>query len=353
MARPLSPTQAKNNETGRRRDPGETMLRRLRSEEDVNTQKMENNDYPEVLAKPPEPVPDTPSHDREIEFQGLFTPRYLPLLEDPNRYSKQKTTPSSSPPPETPPDSPNGRGGSTPPLSSSATLPMTRFSPPRSPLQTAKFSNSAPRPRLKDLRRTSSRSDTSLSSLRSSMKQPRSPRSSKHVLFAIDNNVLSPSSSPVLERSGKIPPISSSGLADMLASIGKAPNGTANRASPKSTVKDEQDPQMSSVPEVTSYSPRSPVKSYYQLVEPATIASTDGAADLEDTIEDEETLFSFDEDANARGDDTTEDDTVGPFPKTSMVCSAKCSIGWRRIRRGRWQALQCNNQLTSYWKFTH
>ena len=114
----------------------------------------------------------------------------------------------------------------------------------------------------------------------------------------------------------------------MLASIGKAPNGTANRASPKSTVKDEQDPQMSSVPEVTSYSPRSPVKSYYQLVEPATIASTDGAADLEDTIEDEETLFSFDEDANARGDDTTEDDTVGPFPKTSMVCSAKCSIGW-------------------------
>lgn len=102
----------------------------------------------------------------------------------------------------------------------------------------------------------------------------------------------------------------------MLASAGKAPNGTANRASAKSTVKDEQDPQMSSVPEVTSRFPRSPVKSYHRLVEPAIMASTNGAADLEDISPDEETLFSFDEDANARGDDTTEDDTVGPLPKT-------------------------------------
>jgi len=325
--KPLSPTQAENNEPGGRRNRGETMLGRLRSEENINAQKRENNDQPQVPAKSPEPVPDTPSHDREIEFQGLFTPRYLPLLEDSNRYSKKKTTPSFSPPSETPRDSPNGRGESTPPLSSSATLPMTRFSPLRSPLQSPKFSNSAPRPRLKDLRRTSSRSDTSLSSLRSSLKQPKSPRSSKHVLFAIDNNVLSPSSSPVLERSGKIPPISPSGLTDILASAGKVPNGTAKRASAKSTVKDEQDPQRSSVPEATSSFPSSPVKSYHHLVEPAIIASTDGTADFENISPDEETLFSFDEDANGGGGDTTEDDTVGSFPKGFMVCSAKCSIG--------------------------
>ncbi|MCJ1246109.1 hypothetical protein MMC30_003314 [Trapelia coarctata] len=283
----VSQTQTENNGTGSRRNSGEkspsptgTMLDRLRSEAAVKTQKKENNRTAPVPAKSPEPVLDTPSHEREIEFQGLFTPRYLPLLEDPNRYSRKKTTSSSSPPPENPEDPPNGRRERPTPLSSSATLPATRYSLLHSPLQSPKFSNSAPRPRLQDLRRSSSRSDTSIASLRSSLKQPKSPRSSKHVLFAIDNNVLSPSTSPILERSGK-------GL---------------NFASP---IKEIQVPQRGSVPEVTSYFPRSPIRSYHQLVEPTVAASADGGADFEDTTPDEDALFSFDEDTNPGDDETT------------------------------------------------
>jgi len=315
----VSQTQANHNGTGICRNFGEksptgtSMLDRLRNEDGVKTQKKDDHKFPQVPVKSTEPEPGTPSHEREIEFQGLFTPRYLPLLEGPNRYSKKDTNRPSSPPFENLADPPNNRRESPTPLSSSATLPATRYSPLRSPLQSPKFSNSAPRPQLKDLRRASWRSDTSLTSLRSSLKQPKSPRSSKHVLFAIDNSVLSPNTSPVLERSTRVPPIPFSGLSDMPSSAAKAPNGIGKGSKAKSPIKDIQVAQRGSLPELTSYFPRSPMRLYHQLVEPTRGVYSDGAADFEDTTPDEDALFSFDEDANPADDETADGDTVRSF----------------------------------------
>ena len=306
---PVSQTQAEGNGMGSRRNSSEksltgtTMLGRLRNEEGAKTPK-EDHKPPPVPLKSPEPGRETPSHEREFEFQGLFTPRYLPLLEDPSRYSKMKPTLSSSPPSEHLEDQPTGRRGSPTPLSSSATLPTTRYSPLRSPVQSPKFSNSAPRPRLEDLRRSS---DTSIASLRSSLKQPKSPRSPKRVLFAIDNNVLSPTTSPILERSAKVSPIPSSGLAGLPLSAAGVPNGTGKGIKAKPPVKI---PYRGSTTEVTSYFPHSPIRSYHQLVVPLVAASTDEAADFEDISPDEDALFSFDEDANPGDEETTDDDTV-------------------------------------------
>lgn len=304
-----SPSQADSNGLESRRNSGGrsptgTMLDRLRSEDGVRLQKEEDSKTPSAPVQTTEPVPDTPSHDREIEFQGLFTPKYLPLLEDPNRYSRKKATRSSSPPSDKPAELPNGRPENPTPLSSSATLPTTRFSPFPSSMQSPKFSNSAPRPRLQDLRRLSSGSDTSLTSLRSSLKQPKSPRSAKHVLFSIDNTVLSPSTSPVIHRSGKVPPIPFSGLTDLPTSTGNVPNGNAER------IQAEQARPRGSVSEATSHFPRSPVRSYHQLVEPTVMPSSDGAADFEDVTPNEDALFSFDEDSNTGDKETTDDDGV-------------------------------------------
>ena len=138
-------------------------------------------------------------HERETEFKGLFTPSYLPLLTtqgissslgngERRQYSENNKQSAS------------GSQQNTASLSSSAALPGPHvgFSPSTSP--TRPLSSSVPKQPAHH-RRTSSRSDISLTSLRSSLRDPKQPRSPKRVLFSLDNIVVSPSTSPVSQRS--------------------------------------------------------------------------------------------------------------------------------------------------------
>lgn len=137
-------------------------------------------------------------HERESEFKGLFTPSYLPLLStqeiSSNLGNGEKRQCSGGE------QSASGSQHNTASLSSSATLPGTHvgFSP--SPSSARPLSASVPK-RPAHHRRTSSRSDISLTSLRSSLRDSKQPRSPKRVLFSLDNIVVSPSTSPVTHRS--------------------------------------------------------------------------------------------------------------------------------------------------------
>lgn len=151
-------------------------------------------------------------HEREVEFQGLFTPSYLPLLD--SSTNNQKNVSSKTP--LTISIKPNQLmtpvRDSTTALSSSATLPTSVISSSSSPPIARHFSASLPRERSLNIRRSSSRSDTSIASLRSSLRDPKQPRSPKRVLFSIDNVVVSPSTSPIAQRSSSAPQAQGKGL---------------------------------------------------------------------------------------------------------------------------------------------
>ena len=145
-----------------------------------------------------EPLSFSQRHERESEFKGLFTPSYLPLLStqgissilengERKRCSEDEQSASKS-------------QQNTTSLSSSVTLsgPHVGFSPSSSPARP--LSASVPKQPAHH-RRSSSRSDISLTSLRSSLRDPKQPRSPKRVLFSLDNIVVSPSTSPVAQRS--------------------------------------------------------------------------------------------------------------------------------------------------------
>ncbi|KAL8964958.1 MAG: hypothetical protein Q9197_006733 [Variospora fuerteventurae] len=142
------------------------------------------------------------AHEREVEFQGLFTPIYLPLLGGRRKNTAEEqeetdvvgtshhdstrlpvTTAKSVEKPAT--------SNTTAPISGSAPLIRTH---------SHHLSSSDPRNISMSKRPSSSRSDTSISSRRSSLRDPKQPRSPKRVLFSIDNVVVSPSTSPVTQR---------------------------------------------------------------------------------------------------------------------------------------------------------
>ena len=142
------------------------------------------------------------SNDDE-ELQRVFGPSFLPLLEKvPDENDRPPAANQGLPRVDT--SSPVHEA----PYSQSATLPATRFLP-ASPTQPAPrpISASAPKEAPSHRRRSSTRSDISVSSLRSSIRDPQQPRSPKRVLFSIDNEVVSPSSSPLRERSSKGHPL--------------------------------------------------------------------------------------------------------------------------------------------------
>ncbi|MCJ1336849.1 hypothetical protein MMC09_002127 [Bachmanniomyces sp. S44760] len=145
----------------------------------------------------------TPSEHEE--FQGLFHPAYFPLLSSQRPHSSSSASNGENGPPEAPPNQFVAQQNIAPapttiPLSSSATLPF-RFA---SPHQSRPLSASVPRRTSLHNRRSSSLSNSSIQSLRSSLRDPRTPRSPKHVLFSIDNTVVSPSASPVFVRKGSM-----------------------------------------------------------------------------------------------------------------------------------------------------
>ncbi|CAF9913709.1 MAG: hypothetical protein HETSPECPRED_001635 [Heterodermia speciosa] len=137
-------------------------------------------------------------HERESEFKGLFTPPYLPLLSnqgiDSNPGSGERRQCSEDKPSLT------RSQQNTASLSSSATLPGPHVGFSQSPSPARPLSASVPK-QPDHHRRASSRSDISLTSLRSSLRDPKQPRSPKRVLFSLDNLVVSPSTSPAAQRS--------------------------------------------------------------------------------------------------------------------------------------------------------
>lgn len=135
--------------------------------------------------------------ERENGFQGVFTPSYLPLVEGtPANQSGELL----QPPFLSPEDLSAAKHNGSAMLSSSAETvhpPMT--SPPQAPARP--LSSSVPPEKPSHHRSDSSRSDNSIASLRSSLRDPKQPRSPKRVLFSIDDTVVSPSTSPIAQRS--------------------------------------------------------------------------------------------------------------------------------------------------------
>ena len=143
-------------------------------------------------------------HEHERELYGVFTPNYLPLLdsrpqeghrrsssellEAANLERKESSTPKRS---------------AAGVLSSSAEYhnqPMS--SPPPPPARP--LSASVPQDESLGHRRSSSNSGDTMGNRRSSLRNPKEPRSPKRVLFSINDTVVSPSTSPVAQRSNTI-----------------------------------------------------------------------------------------------------------------------------------------------------
>ncbi|MCJ1310554.1 hypothetical protein MMC25_004219 [Agyrium rufum] len=300
--------------------------------------------------------------NRKDEFHGVFTPAYLPLLEDPNIKSSRSSSNASSPAPSNRRASsplPAGhkhrsrRLAETAPLSSSATLlpTVSSYTPLYSPNDASEqMSFSAPRPSLDNDRRSSSRSDISFTSLRSSLRQPKSPKSPKHVLFSIDNIVMSPSTSPVAERKerpttgktqenkntapngtllspstktpGTLLPDAPASCFPILPSTPKRQGSARSFTSPSTIGSMSYVPSMvaGTAPTLSSsmFSPTSPstVISYNDLITSDYVTSPTKTSPKElrafkRTQADDDVLFAFDEDVGSLDDDSS----TGAAPK--------------------------------------
>ena len=146
-------------------------------------------------------------HEHERDLYGVFTPNYLPLLDSRPQEGHRRSSlellqaanlerkESSAP-----------KRSAAGVLSSSAEYhnqPMS--SPPPPPARP--LSASVPQGESFGHRRSSSNPGDTMGNRRSSLRNPKEPRSPKRVLFSINDTVVSPSTSPVAQRSN---PISSS-----------------------------------------------------------------------------------------------------------------------------------------------
>ena len=248
----------------------------------------------------------------EVELRDAFAPSYLPLLEKSQRNSGRfNRSPLSSPSTQLMLSS--DQYSKSPQLSSSGTLPSTPFDPLRSPPRTGPFSSSVPRPNTLQAARSASRSDLSITSLRSSLKRPQTPRSSKHVLFAIDNHVLSPSTSPVARRRESVrPPIPFAGLTDMSkppkrsfvlekdneSSADVAETGTVEQIEDVKTILPASVRSLGNASPATTVALPSSIICYDHLVEPVSTHSRMNGDDFERIGRDDDALFSFDEEVD-------------------------------------------------------
>ena len=143
---------------------------------------------------------------REKEIEGLYTPSHHPLVEDTLVDKRIKSREPFQPPSFTLEDLAALRRNGNAMLSSSAEIahpPMT--SPPLPPSRP--LSSSVPPAKPSHHRSDSTRSDNSIASLRSSLRDPKQPRSPKRVLFSIDDTLVSPSTSPIAQRSNSAAPV--------------------------------------------------------------------------------------------------------------------------------------------------
>ena len=291
----------------------------------------------ELSSRAPEtpfmPASSTPVtfHEREVEFQGLFTPSYLPLLDSSTKNQENV----SSKTPLTISIKPNQLTmlvrdpKST--LSSSATLPASVISSSSSPPTARHFSASLPREGSLNIRRSSSRSDTSIASLRSSLRDPKQPRSPKRVLFSIDNVVVSPSTSPLAQRSSSAPKSHATGLDNVSHDFERA---AISESKEGDNVERWDDRGFSTYSQNANANiPSKKGKQHtgglsYRALESITAASLTGGDDFERVGYDDD-LFSFDEDMDLgepghvpnKGGDIESDDE-GPGDKEAMTSSS-------------------------------
>ena len=251
--------------------------------------------------------------EREFEFHGLFTPHYLPLLDSSAHTSKPRPTTNYSRDLQTPLDSSSN-------LSSSATFPASTIGN-TTPLPSLRhFSASVPREPSLSLRHSTSRSDTSVGSRRSSLRDPKQPRSAKHVLFSINDAVVSPSTSPVLSRSTAAPQGRDIGslLSNKLAKM------------PISENKDMEiwDKGLSAILKPNNNKTYSHIS--YDIHKPSSsfLLNNEDNDFAPDYDIDGDDLFTFDEEVNISDDDDDEDNRSGGKSAIgSSSASIDCSDG--------------------------
>lgn len=138
-------------------------------------------------------------HEREKDFQGFFKSSYLPLVGDTPSNEGSTTENLLQPPSFSSRNLSKERHNNSAILSSSAeSVHPPMISPPLPPYRP--LSSSVPPEKPSHHRRDSPRSDNSIASLRSSLRDPKQPRSPKRVLFSIDDTLVSPSTSPIAQR---------------------------------------------------------------------------------------------------------------------------------------------------------
>ncbi|KAL8927565.1 MAG: hypothetical protein Q9208_002372 [Pyrenodesmia sp. 3 TL-2023] len=289
---------------------------------------------------------EQPIHDREVEFQGLFTPTYLPLLSGRHRDAvngrisdgsvKDNTAKKSSttltqdavestndsikPSRSTAAESRGKAMQSSGPTKPSAAAP-TSGSAPMAMADPHHLSSSDPRKTSMSERRSSSRSDTSVSSLRSSLRDPKQARSPKRVLFSIDDVVVSPSTSPAMQRmisaskkNDSIDIVSKLDASD--SDIGKGDDNFGPYAWRRDTVSQSSKSALTNIPNINGHSvntgSKPPPHSAAQIALGSTSPSMGG--DGFEHIrrgEDDDDLFAFDEDIRYHNKDPQADDSVG------------------------------------------
>lgn len=285
-------------------------------------------------------------HDRDVEFQGLFTPTYLPLLsgrhkdiingtisegsvkgdrvkkptttltQDAVESTNHRTKPSRSNVAESrekamQPSAPT-KPSATAPMSGSA--PLTMADPHH-------LSSSDPRKTSMSERRSSSRSDTSVSSLRSSLRDPKQPRSPKRVLFSIDDVVVSPSTSPAIQRminaskkSDSIDVVSKLDASD--SDIGKGDDKFGPYAWRRDTTSQSSKSALTNIPNTNGYSvnvgskPPAHPAAHIALASTSPSMGVDGFEHIR-RGEDDDDLFAFDEDIRYHNKDPQANDDVG------------------------------------------
>ena len=145
-------------------------------------------------------------HEHERELYGVFTPNYLPLLDSRTHEGDRRSSSELL-------EAANleKKESSTPKRSTAAVLSSSAeyhnqptISPPPPPARP--LSASVPQDESLGHRRSSSGSGDTMGNRRSSLRNPKEPRSPKRVLFSINDTVVSPSTSPVAQRSNPITP---------------------------------------------------------------------------------------------------------------------------------------------------
>ncbi|MCJ1345537.1 hypothetical protein MMC31_003744 [Peltigera leucophlebia] len=237
--------------------------------------------------------------ERECEFHGLFTPHYLPLLDSSAHTSKSRPTTNQPEDLQPPRDTTSN-------FSSSATFPASTLGNTTSPPSLRHFSASVPRERSLSLRLSSSRSETSIGRRRSSLRDPKQPRSAKRVLFSINDVVLSPSTSPVLSSSTAAPQardidsLPSNKLAKMPTRKSK---GTETWGKGLSALLDPINNTSLTASSKYSYTP------YGINSSSSTILLNNEDDDFSPNYDtDGDDLFAFDEEVNVSDDDDDDDD---------------------------------------------